>query len=298
MPKDLVRYHQTGNDHFITFSCYHRQSHLGTPAARNTFQHCLELIRQRYSLTISAYVVMPEHVHLLLSEPPAAPLATAIQALKLAVTVRHSQRPFWQKRYFDFNIRSEAKLIEKRRYIHRNPVTRGLTTEPDLWPWSSFCHWATGEPGPVKINSPWTARGQNPIHPPNPGVPHISPLRCGSAGRQAHPHHQTQGAPHLASEMWVRRKASPSKASTNPGVPHISPLRCGSAGRQAHPIHQPEGAPHLASEMWVRRKAKPIPTTNPGVPHNRRPRENVQECPPDGQAHPHHQTPGVPHISP
>ena len=60
--------------------------------------------------------------------------------------------------YYDFNVRSEKKRIEKLRYIHRNPVKRGLVEKPEDWRWSSFRHYATGEEGPVELESPWTAR--------------------------------------------------------------------------------------------------------------------------------------------
>ncbi|HEV2324643.1 MAG TPA: hypothetical protein VGS10_11895 [Terracidiphilus sp.] len=57
-----------------------------------------------------------------------------------------------------FNVWSEGKRVEKLRYIHRNPVRRGLADKPEDWPWSSFRHYATGERGPVEIESEWTAR--------------------------------------------------------------------------------------------------------------------------------------------
>jgi len=65
---------------------------------------------------------------------------------------------FWQARYYDFNVWTEAKRIEKLRYIHRNPVVRGLVTSPELWAWSSFRHYASGFDGVVEIESQWTAR--------------------------------------------------------------------------------------------------------------------------------------------
>jgi putative transposase len=65
---------------------------------------------------------------------------------------------FWQRRYYDFNVRNEEKRIEKLRYMHRNPVVRGLVTKPEEWPWASFRHYATGAAGVVKIESEWTAR--------------------------------------------------------------------------------------------------------------------------------------------
>ncbi len=72
-----------GHDlHFITFSCYHRQRLLGSARRRDLFLRVLEHVRQRYGWVVLGYVVMPEHVHLLVSEPPERKLATAIQALK------------------------------------------------------------------------------------------------------------------------------------------------------------------------------------------------------------------------
>ena len=69
-----------------------------------------------------------------------------------------SRTPPWQARYYDFNVWSEHKFTEKLRYIHRNPVTRGLVARPEDWAWSSFCHYANGEAGQVEIESQWTAR--------------------------------------------------------------------------------------------------------------------------------------------
>jgi putative transposase len=114
-------------------------------------------MRIRYSFVVSGCVVMPEHVHLLVSEPRKVLLSKAIQALKLSVSVRSREHPFWQPRYYDFNVHSEKKRIEKLRYMHRNPVKRGLVEKPEDWLWSSFRHYATGEIGTVEIESAWTA---------------------------------------------------------------------------------------------------------------------------------------------
>jgi putative transposase len=65
---------------------------------------------------------------------------------------------FWQKRYYDFNIRDYPQFVEKLRYIHRNPVKAGLCERPEDWEWSSFRHYATGGEGRVEIESEWTAR--------------------------------------------------------------------------------------------------------------------------------------------
>src|SRR5580693_2471512 len=109
MPKGLVRYQQCGCIHFITFGCYHRFEHLGSAATRDLFERSLETIRLRYEFIVSGYVVMPDHIHLLAGEPKKALLSKAIQALKLSVSVQSNMTPFWQKRYYDFNVHSEEK---------------------------------------------------------------------------------------------------------------------------------------------------------------------------------------------
>jgi putative transposase len=105
---------------------------------------------------------MPEHVHLLLSEPERETLAVAIKSLKQGVSrkLKGDSRHFWYKRYYDFNIRDHKQFVEKLRYIHRNPVTRGLCDRPEDWEWSSFRHYATGNQARVKIESEWAARNR------------------------------------------------------------------------------------------------------------------------------------------
>ena len=116
-------------------------------------------------MVVLGYVVMSEHFHLLLSEPQEGSLSTVMQALKLGFARRvlaaqkragTPDRPeasrIWQARFYDFNVWSDRKRREKLRYMHRNPVKRGLVEEPDQWPWSSFRSYAYGEPGSVRIN--------------------------------------------------------------------------------------------------------------------------------------------------
>jgi putative transposase len=160
MPKGLTRYQKTGNFHFITFSCYRRQLFLQTDTAKNTIQTILEQTRKQQGLCIAAYVIMPEHIHLLTDEPSTGTASSFLQIFK-QLTSRElksiNQKQFWQRRYYDFNVHSREKLTEKIRYIHRNPVTRGLVSKPEDYRWSSFTHYATGEPGPIEIESEWTA---------------------------------------------------------------------------------------------------------------------------------------------
>ncbi len=161
MPPGLRRFQQTGQMHFITFSCYHRLPKLGSAGARRVFERSLEQARCAYGFCVAGYVVMPEHVHLLATEPETAPLATALQALKQSVSrtlALRAAEPFWQARYYDFNVWTDKKRMEKLRYIHRNPVQRGLVEKPEDWKWSSSRHYATGIEGVVEIESEWTAQ--------------------------------------------------------------------------------------------------------------------------------------------
>ena len=115
---------------------------------------------------------MPEHVHLLISKPDRGTPSTVMQVLKhrfarrVLSELRRKERSdqgrlwqetleaghVWQRRFYDFVVRTERKRVEKLRYMHRNPVKRGLALEPDQWEWSSFRWYALGERGPVLVN--------------------------------------------------------------------------------------------------------------------------------------------------
>src|SRR5258707_1319146 len=129
MPRGLKRFQQSGNLHFLTCSCYHRLPYFQSPNSCTTFEESLEKVRKSYELCVYGYVVMPEHVHMLVNEPEQETLAKAMQSFKQSVARTPALRaatPFWQARYYDFNVWSERKFVEKLRYIHRNPVERGL----------------------------------------------------------------------------------------------------------------------------------------------------------------------------
>ena len=69
MPSRLKHYQEAGDFHSLTFSCHDRLPYLANPAARDLFERVLEQTRRRYVFYVFGYVVMPEHVHLLVSEP-------------------------------------------------------------------------------------------------------------------------------------------------------------------------------------------------------------------------------------
>ncbi len=173
MPKGLKRYYGHEHLHFLTCSCYHRQPWLAEPRHRDLFLQILEQGRQRYRFVVVGYVVMPDHIHLLISEPERGTPSTVMQVLKQRYARRilrkkrrnGAQAEFWpeaphvwQRRFYDFNVWSERKRVEKLRYMHRNPVKRGLADEAEHWEWSSYRSYAYQEEGRVKINQ-WPSAG-------------------------------------------------------------------------------------------------------------------------------------------
>jgi len=160
MPKNLKRYYGLGHLHFITFSCYRRLPLLGTARSRNAFVRALDEVRRKYDFALVGYVVMPEHIHLLIGEPKRGNPSTVIHSLKLRVSKRCRVRRkvaaaqksfpfhglaaprFWQPRFYDFNVYSARKRREKLEYMHRNPVTRRLVEDPKNWVWSSYASYS------------------------------------------------------------------------------------------------------------------------------------------------------------
>ena len=98
MPWGLKRFHHTGHSHFVTFGCYHRRPLFTTNAKRRVFEAALERVRRSFQLCVYGYVVMPEHIHLLVGEPQRQTLAAALKSLKQGVSRRliGDAEHFWQ----------------------------------------------------------------------------------------------------------------------------------------------------------------------------------------------------------
>lgn len=109
MPHGLKRFRQVESLHFLTFSCYRRLPLLQAPEAKDIVQIALERLRARHQIRVYAYVLMPEHVHLLVNEPPSILLAQWLKALKQETSKRlkEGREHFWQRRYFDSNVHGE-----------------------------------------------------------------------------------------------------------------------------------------------------------------------------------------------
>ena len=173
VPSGLHRTCGAHHLHFITCSCYRRFPLLASARSRDRFLSILEQTRQRYRFVVVGYVVMPEHVHLLLTEPEVGTPSTVMQVLKQRAAYvllprrkridrrqrklfdEEPRRAFWQARFYDFNVWTTKKRVEKLRYMHRNPVKRGLVESPEQWRWSSYRHYLLDEDGPVRVNVGW-----------------------------------------------------------------------------------------------------------------------------------------------
>ena len=193
MKNKLERRYGFSHLHFITFSCYRRMPLLASTDARDKFLKILSEVRDRYDVGLFGYVVMPEHVHLLISEPnigdPSEVIAVLKQRVSRALRGRRKKHKrgqmrlwdepklaryarFWQRRFYDFNVWSVKKKNEKMNYMHFNPVKRGLVERPRDWAWSSYNFYWSGEKGVCTPNPQWECKkwrkSKNPYPLPSP----------------------------------------------------------------------------------------------------------------------------------
>ncbi len=165
MPK-LKHYNDPCSVRFITFACYHHLSLLHSDFAKKCFLTHLEKNRVKFGYKLLAYVVMPNHVHLLLQTPEKLNLGRAMgdlksrtateilanlklinsQILKKLIVKRDGRMKyaFWQRRCYDHNCRDRESVIEKINYCHNNPVKKGLAVAAGDYSWSS-CGWYEGK---------------------------------------------------------------------------------------------------------------------------------------------------------
>ncbi len=148
--KTLRRYEVEGHARFLTFSCRDRLPLFETDWIKDRFADRLFLIRERLNMRLHAWVIMPEHVHLLITpDLAAAEVSKILSTLKrpFSTSIRHEligngmniPSRFWQPGGgYDRNIFSVEEYREKIEYLHANPVRRGLVASPQDWPWSSF----------------------------------------------------------------------------------------------------------------------------------------------------------------
>ncbi|MGH9689278.1 MAG: REP-associated tyrosine transposase [Candidatus Acidiferrales bacterium] len=172
----LERRYGLGHLHFITCSCYRRLPFFASEPRRAAFLKILQEVRDRYDFALLGYVVMPEHIHLLISEPNVGTPSVVMEVMKQRVSRTLRKRPknaspsqmrlwkderpsnhprFWQRRFYDFNVWRFRKKNEKLNYMHFNPVRRGLVDHPKSWAWSSYRFYLIGGPVLCAPNPGW-----------------------------------------------------------------------------------------------------------------------------------------------
>lgn len=156
--KRLKRIEHPNHLRFVTFSCVDRLPLLSTPALRDRLISCIAESRLRHGFHLVSYVIMPEHVHMLVwPRLPQSPLSRVLSTIKQRfaqraisrwvelnarilnrITDSEGCRQVWQRGGgYDRNVFSDDERLEKSAYIHYNPVARGLVRQPRDWPWSS-----------------------------------------------------------------------------------------------------------------------------------------------------------------
>jgi putative transposase len=167
--KRIKHYDGEGHARELTFSCYDRRPYLSEPKVSDWFIKALVNARKKYPVHIWSYVVMPEHVHLLVWPfEPEFKISKLLESVKTSVAKRYAnqlrkQNPsafkevdgefqFWQSGPgYDRNLDNDGTIWASIDYIHLNPVRRSLCDRALDWPWSS-ARVFNGEPGPVLID--------------------------------------------------------------------------------------------------------------------------------------------------
>ncbi len=158
--KTMRRFEIPEGIRFITFSCEKRLPLLRHPKIADLFSSSLMAAKRRHRFELFAWVLMPEHVHLLVRPAAGVGLSPALKAIKQSVSLavldrwralnapilkrlEHDGVPrFWMYGGgYDRNVRHAGELSKDVRYIHHNPVRRGLCRAPADWKWSSAAWW-------------------------------------------------------------------------------------------------------------------------------------------------------------
>jgi putative transposase len=174
--KRCKRFDSPGDAHCLTFSCFHRLPLFTRPRSCQWMLAALDLGRCKKQFDLWAYVVMPEHAHVVLLPRDGTSISRILTTIKQSVSktalrwlhenapgflarleeIQHDGRRvhrFWQRGGgYDRNLRTTADIHEKIAYVHNNPVRRGLAATPEAWPWSSAWAWQTGRDEPIAID--------------------------------------------------------------------------------------------------------------------------------------------------
>jgi putative transposase len=174
--KRCKRYDEAGDAHHLTFSCFQRLPLFSRDRTCGWMLQALELGREKEKYDLWAYVIMPEHVHVVLWPHAGVRIEQILTTLKQSVSKRallwlRANAPGFLRRLediqpngkrthrfwlrgggYDRNLRSVADIHEKIDYIHANPVRRGLAGTPEAWRWSSSRAWLSGKDEPIAVD--------------------------------------------------------------------------------------------------------------------------------------------------
>ncbi len=172
--KRMKRREIDGAARFVTFSCQHRLPLFSNPRIALVFVDAMVAVRRRFRMRLFAWVVMPEHIHMLVRPSDGDELGPALRSMKMSVSKRVIARwvdmnatildriddgrgrpRFWQKGGgFDRVVRSNEEFCREVHYVHRNPAERGLVDRPQDWKWSSVRWWMGMRDGEVECDPP------------------------------------------------------------------------------------------------------------------------------------------------
>ena len=165
-----------GDAHFLTFSTFQRLPLLTKEITCRWMAEAIDLSRSKNAFDLWAWVIMPEHVHLVVCPQPETKISSILATMKTSVSRRaiqwlklnspeflvqikdtqpngKSSYRFWQRGGgYDRNLRSVRDIHEKIFYVHQNPVVRGLVSKSIDYPWSSAKSWECKVDSPLKIN--------------------------------------------------------------------------------------------------------------------------------------------------
>ena len=158
----LRHFDHEGTARFVTFGCFRALPLLRDDFAKQIFIEELDRLRAKHNFRLFGYVVMPEHVHLVLHPPDGMPMGLVVRELKSCSAKGYfshqgpvkagERRVFWQRRCYDHNCRTPETTVEKIKYCHNNPVRRGLVSEPGEWRWSSYGCYHGADDVPLRID--------------------------------------------------------------------------------------------------------------------------------------------------
>ena len=184
MATHLRRYDEPGDAHFWTISCRRRLTFFHDDALKQTVIDGLRLLQRRFDVCLVGYVIMPDHLHVMVYPHPRGddepiPVSRLLHAFKKHIgfhgkqrlrevwrlqgklwsrplntwaTGPRSEQTIWTVRGYDFNVRTRKALIQKLDYCHKNPLTRGLVERAEDWSWSSYRYYEFGDESLLKMN--------------------------------------------------------------------------------------------------------------------------------------------------